>query len=139
MVCLSIPLFSIKPIPLPELAQRRSVLFLFQTNFVNRQCKAFAQFYDGSEMRKGSSYRLVREKRVNLIKVLVARLRISCTFSWEEEHYPFFHTKKSISQNYELLFHISLRKQSLSDALQKQVCYKKLFQNLCLKIFEKQL
>ena len=45
----------IKSITLPELIQRRSVLLLFQTNFVNWQSKAFAQFYDGSELKKASS------------------------------------------------------------------------------------
>ena len=45
----------IKSMTLPELVQRRSVLLLFQSNFVNWQSKAFAQFYDGSELKKASS------------------------------------------------------------------------------------
>ena len=49
--------FIFKSIPLPELVQRHSVLVLFQTNFVHSQCKAFAQFYNSSEMKKGSSYK----------------------------------------------------------------------------------
>ena len=48
----SILLFSIGLTPLSELAQRRSVLFLFQTNFFNWQCEVFAQFHDGSELKK---------------------------------------------------------------------------------------
>ena len=57
--CLSLYNFclSIKSIPLSKLVQRRSVLFLFQTDFVNWKCKAFVQFYDGSELKKGSSYK----------------------------------------------------------------------------------
>ena len=30
--------------------------FLLQNNFVKWQCNAFAQFYGGSELKKGSSY-----------------------------------------------------------------------------------
>ena len=44
-----------KLIPLPELVQGRSVLFLFHTKLVNWQCKAFAQFYDGTKLEKGLS------------------------------------------------------------------------------------
>ena len=32
-------------------------VFLSQTNFFNWQCKVFAQFYDGSELKKGLSYK----------------------------------------------------------------------------------
>ena len=67
--------FSIKSIPLPELVQRHSILLLFQTNLVNWQCKAPAQIYDVSELKKGSSY-----------KKCISRI-----FSWVEKHFfPFF-------------------------------------------------
>ena len=49
----------IQSVPLPKLAQRRSVWSLFQTNFVNWQCKVFAQFYDDSEPKKISSYKVL--------------------------------------------------------------------------------
>ena len=35
----------------------KSVLFLFQTNFANWQCKTFDQFYDSTELKKGSCYK----------------------------------------------------------------------------------
>ena len=50
--------FSIKSIPLPELVPIRSALFLFQTNFVNWQCKAFAHFYNGKRVHPVKEYSL---------------------------------------------------------------------------------
>ena len=119
--------FSIKLIRLHELVQARSVLFLFQTNFV-WQCKAFAQFYNVSELEKNLFYTKLSFFNLLVKKILVAQLPISCVFFMERKaFFSFFNMKKSIWQNYELLILISLWKQSLGVALQKKVYYKKLF------------
>ena len=48
-------LFLGKPVPLPELAERRSGFFggdfLSQTDFFNCQCRVFVQFCDGRDLK----------------------------------------------------------------------------------------
>ena len=43
---------------LPVLVPIRSALFLFQTNFVNWQCKAFVHFYNGKRVHPVKEYSL---------------------------------------------------------------------------------
>ena len=70
--------FWIKLIPLHEIAQKRPVLFLFQTNFVNSLYIAFFQFYDGRALK----YDLSQKKKglLNLVVKDDFRWKTKCKF-----------------------------------------------------------
>ena len=70
--------FWIKLIPLHELAQRRPVLFLFQTNFVNSLSIAFFQFYDGRALTKDLSHK--KKSLLNLVVQEDFRWKTKCKF-----------------------------------------------------------
>ena len=81
-------------------------MFLFQTNFVNWQHKAFDQVYDSSEMKKSSSCKRIVYLIFLLKRGLVTRIPISYIFSLEEKHFFIFS-------------HISLWRHPLGGPLQK--------------------
>ena len=110
--------FSLRPIPLTELVLKRSFLFLFQTNFTMVKkfygiLKLFLNFAMVVNWKSVAGDYSLHNLLIKIFRFALGR--------WinKKSVFSFLHVKKSISQNYELLFHISLLKQSRSGALQK--------------------